>query len=102
MTVNFWEGLIYNEHLLPQKKYEIFEVIEDIGMRLLSYGNASGGVFQGPYRSFMIDYKGSTEIVSIGVSTYVSNAKPDIIKTSICVAIDNERDSSFITVGCRG
>ena len=91
--VNFWEGLIYNEHLLPQKKYEIFEVIEDIGMRLLSYGNASGGVFQGPYRSFMIDYKGSTEIVSIGVSTYVSNAKPDIIKTSICVAIDNEKET---------
>ncbi len=91
--VNFWEGLIYNEHLLPQKKYEIFEVIEDIGIRLLSYGNASGGVFQGPYRSFMIDYKGSTEIVSIGVSTYVSNAKPDIIKTSICVAIDNEKET---------
>lgn len=91
--VNFWEGLIYNDHLLPQKKYENFEVIEDIGMRLLSYGNASGGVFQGPYRSFMIDYKGSTEIVSIGVSTYVSNAKPDIIKTSICVAIDNEKET---------
>lgn len=91
--VNFWEGLIYNDHLLPQKKYENFEVVEDIGMRLLSYGNASGGVFQGPYRSFMIDYKGSTEIVSIGVSTYVSNAKPDIIKTSICVAIDNEKET---------
>ena len=91
--VNFWEGLIYNDHLLPQKKYEIFEVIEDIGMRLLSYGNASGGVFQGPYRSFMIDYKGSTEIVSIGVSTYVSNAKPDVVKTSICVAIDNEKET---------
>lgn len=30
---------------------------------------------------------------SIGVSTYVSNAKPDIIKTSICVAIDNEKET---------
>lgn len=64
-----------------------------MGLRLLSYGNASGGMFQGPYRSFMIDYNGSTEIVSLGFSTYVTAAKPDIVRTCISVAIDNEKDT---------
>lgn len=87
---NFMECLLYPEHKLPKKKYKLFSVIEDIGVRFLSYGNASGASFQGPYRSFVIEYKGSTEIISIGMSTYVSDAKPDIVKTAIIVAIDNE------------
>ncbi len=91
--VNLWECLIYPEHTLPKKKYRMFDLIEDMGVRLLSYGNASGGVFQGPYRSFMIEYNGSTEIVSIGFSTYVSNAKPDVVKTVLNVAIDNDKDT---------
>lgn len=91
--VNLWECLIYPEHTLPKKKYRLFEVIEDMGIRLLSYGNASGGAFQGPYRSFMIKYKGNVEIVSIGFSTYVSHAKPNIVKTTLNVAIDNDEDT---------
>lgn len=92
-AVNLWECLIYSDHQLPKGKYKLFEVIEDLGMRLLSYGNASGGVFQGPYRSFMIEHEGNTEIVSIGFSTYISHAKPDIIKTALVVAIDNDKDT---------
>ena len=91
--VNLWECLIYPEHRLPKKKYKMFKLIEDMGIRLLSYGNAAGGLFQGAYRSFMIEYKGDTEIVSLGFSTYISNAKPDIIKTSLNVAIDNDKDT---------
>lgn len=91
--VNFWECLIYTEHKLPKKKFQLFTLIEDMGVRLLSYGNASGGMFQGPYRSFMIEYNGSTEIVSLAFSTYVTAAKPDIIRTCICVAIDNEKET---------
>lgn len=91
--INLWECLIYPEHKLPRKKFKLFSVIEDMGVRLLSYGNASGGVFQGPYRSFMIDYNGSTEIVSLGFSTYVTTAKPDTVRTCISVAIDNEKDT---------
>lgn len=79
--VNLWECLIYSEHKLPKRKFKLFSVIDDMGLRLLSYGNASGGIFQGPYRSFMIDYNGSTEIVSLGFSTYVTSAKPDLVRT---------------------
>lgn len=90
--VNLWECLLYPEHKLPKKKFKLFSVIEDMGGRLLSYGNASGGKFQGPYRSFLINYNGSTEIVSLGFSTYVTTAKPNIVRTCICVAIDSEKD----------
>lgn len=90
---NFWECLLYTEHKLPRKQFKLFKVIEDMGVRLLSYGNASGGTFQGAYRSFMIEYNGSTEIVSLGFSSYVTWAKPDYIRTSISVAIDNEKDT---------
>ena len=45
------------------------------------------------YRSFIIDYKGSTEIVSIGFSPYGSFANPDIEKTAMVVAIDNDDNS---------
>ena len=91
--VNLWEGLIYPEHKLPKKDFKLFSVIDDMGLRLLSYGNASGGMFQGPYRSFLIEYNGSTEIVSLGFSTYITTAKPDIVRTCISVAIDNEKDT---------
>lgn len=91
--VNLWEGLIYPEHKLPKKDFKLFSVIDDMGIRLLSYGNASGGMFQGPYRSFLIEYNGNTEIVSLGFSTYITTAKPDIVRTCISVAIDNEKDT---------
>ena len=90
VCVNFWECLLYPDHKLPVKSYGIFKLIEDYGVRLLSYGNAGGGQFFGAYRSFLIEYKGSTEFVSIGISPYSTERKPDISKTSINVAIDNE------------
>lgn len=91
--VNFWECLIYKDHTLPVGEYKLFRHIEDLGLRLLAYGNASGGLFQGVYRSFLIEYKGNTEIVSFGLSPYNTDANPDIIKTAICVAIDNEKET---------
>lgn len=90
VCVNFWECLLYADHKLPEKSYGLFRLIEDFGVRLLNYGNAGGGQFYGAYRSFLIEYKGSTEFVSIGVSPYSTERKPDISKTSINVAIDNE------------
>jgi len=58
----------------------------------LSYGNHSGGIFYGPYRSFLIDFNGDTEFVSFGVSTYGSYSS-NIEKTVINVAIDNDESS---------
>ena len=90
---NLWEGLLNPRHKMKAKAYKIFTLIEDYGVRQLSYGNAGGGVFYGLYRSFIIDYKGSTEIVSIGFTPYGSFANADTERTAMVVAIDNEDDS---------
>lgn len=64
-----------------------------MGLEPLSYGNAAGGSFSGLYRSFIIDVNGSTEFVSIGLSSYATFARPDDVKTVLNVAIDNEKES---------
>ena len=90
---NLLEGLLDPRHQLPKKDYDMFTLIEDYGVRTLSYGNAAGGTFSGLYRSFIIEVNGSTEFVSIGFSTYTTSARPDDVKTVLCVAIDNEKES---------
>lgn len=89
--LNLWECLLDKRYKMPTGKYEFFDLIEDYGVRLLSYGDAGGGIFSGPYRSFLLNVNGNTEFVSIGLSTYITFAKPDIVKTSLNVAIDNEK-----------
>ena len=90
---NLWEGALNPKHKMPAGQYRIFRLIEDYGVRMLSYGNAGGGVFYGPYRSFLIERDGSTEFVSIGFSTYGSFSNPDICKTAMNVAIDTDKES---------
>lgn len=85
--------LFDDDHKLPCRQYGAFNLIEDYGVRMLSYGNAGGGVFYGPYRSFLIERNGSTEFVSFGFSTYGRSEKPDSWKTALNVAIDNEKES---------
>lgn len=92
-ALNLWEGLLDTRHKMPCGKYGMFELLKDYGVRLLSYGNAAGGMFCGPYRSFLISVNGSTEFISLSVSTYTKTTKPDVIKTSLNVAIDNEKTS---------
>ena len=102
-ALNLWEGLLNPRHILKARSYKLFTLIEDYGVRQLSYGNAGGGVFYGLYRSFIIEYNGSTEIVSIGFSPYGSFANPDTEKTAMVVAIDNEdaRAQPFRLLKCR-
>lgn len=90
---NLLEGLLDPRHQLPKKEYDMFTLIEDYGVRTLSYGNAAGGTFSGLYRSFIIEANGSTEFVSFGLSTYTTFARPDDVKTVSNVAIDNEKES---------
>lgn len=90
---NLLEGLLDPRHQLPKRDYDLFSLIEDYGVRTLSYGNAAGGKFSGLYRSFIVDVNGSTEFVSIGLSTYATFARPDDVKTVLNVAIDNEKES---------
>lgn len=90
---NLLEGTLNPNFKMPAGQYKLFQLIEDYGVRMLSYGNAGGGVFYGPYRSFLIERDGSTEFVSIGFSTYGSFSNPEICKTALNMAIDNEKES---------
>lgn len=88
---NLSECLLDTRIKMPTGKYGKFILIEDYGVRMLTYGNSSGGTFYGPYRSFLIEYNGSTEFVSFNVTTYWKSVTPDKVKTCLCVAIDNEK-----------
>lgn len=90
---NLQEALYDVRHQIPIGDYGIFKLIEDYGIRMLSYGNAGGGQFFAPYRSFLIEYKGSTEFISFAFSTYGRSEKVSEIKTCMCVAHDNEKET---------
>lgn len=90
---NFLEGLLDTRVKMEAKDYGLFRLIEDYGVRMLSYGNAAGGVFYGPYRSFLVEVNGSTEFYSISVTTYCKSTHPDKVKTCIVVAHDNEKET---------
>ena len=99
---NLWEGLLDERVKMPSGNYGLFKLIEDYGVRMLTYGNASGGKFYGPYRSFLVDVSGSTEIFSIGFGTYWKsswivkdgNMRPDRHpKTCLSIAHDDEKSS---------
>lgn len=90
---NFWECMLDTRVKLPVGKYELFELIEDYGVRMLSYGNGGGGIFYGPYRSFLVSVNGNVEFYSISVTTYSKTTNLDKVKTCICVAHDDEEST---------
>ena len=90
---NLWDGLLDVRVKMPVGDYGMFKLIEDYGVRMLSYGNASGGKFFGPYRSFLVDINNSIEFYSIGITTYWKSTNPDTVKTCICVAHDDEDEA---------
>ena len=90
---NLWEGLLDTRVKMPKGDYGLFELIEDYGVRMLTYGNASGGKFFGPYRSFLIKINENVEFYSIGISTYSKAANPDNVKTCISVAHDDAKNA---------
>ena len=92
-SFNLLACLFDTDHKMPCRQYSSFNLIEDYGIRMLTYSNAGGGVFYGPYRSFLIERNGSTEFVSFGFSAYGRTEKPNTWKTALNVAIDNEKES---------
>ena len=87
--VNFWQCFLDNGSELPRKKYKLFELREDIGLRELTFGNASGGRFQGIYRSFVVEYKQREIIVSFGCASYSTENKPELERTALCIGIED-------------
>lgn len=90
---NLQEALYDIRYRMPVGDYGLFKLIEDYGIRMLSYGNAGGGQFFAPYRSFLIEYKGSTEFISFAFSTYTRTEKNSPVKTCMSVAHDNEKET---------
>ena len=91
-TFNLLECFLDYRVEMPIGNYGIFKLLKDYGVRNLSYSNPSGGLFYGPYRSFLIDVNGNTEFVSLGITTY-GRYLSDNIYTALCVAVDNEEST---------
>lgn len=93
---NFEEGLLDERVKMPTGDYGLFRLMEDYGVRNLTYGNGGGGQFNGLYRSFLVEVDGNTEFYSIGLATYWKSSwdraeKPP--QTAICVGHDDEETS---------
>lgn len=89
--LNLFEGLLDTSKRISPKQLKHFRIVEDYGVRILSYGNASGGTFSGPYRSFLVETEsGNTEFVGITASAMERTEKANgLIKTALCVSIDS-------------
>lgn len=96
IAVNFYQALLDKEHKLPLIKRKSFELIEDIGLRFMDYGNAGGGHYNGVYRSFLVkDYLGEPQIVSVSIFGTDANFRGENRSsyTSFTVAIDRFKTS---------
>ena len=86
--VNFCECLFTTEHKFPAKKYKIFSVIEDYGVKNIIYENENIDTVLNS-RFFVVNYKGNEKYVGIAVSSYFKS------RTHIDVSIEVNNDRSF-------
>ena len=82
---NLWECFLDTTHTLPCGKYQIFTLKQDYGIRFLTCGNASGGGYDGAYRSFIINYKGNTKFINLAFFDYGTS-------TILTVSTDQENN----------
>ena len=82
---NLWECILDTSHKMPERKYKHFRLIKDYGIRFLSCGNASGGSYQGAYRSFLIEYQADTKFMNLGFFDYGSH-------TILTVSVDKDNN----------
>ena len=95
-AVNLFQSLLDTKHKLPITKQKTFELIEDIGIRFMDYGNAGGGHYCGDYRSFLIkDRFGEPQIVSFSIFGTDPNFRGEKRRsyTSLTVSIDHFKTS---------
>lgn len=86
--INLFEAFYDQEHTLCRTEGKYFSIVEDLGVRILSYGNASGWDFVAPYRSFLVkDIHGNHQILSIGFNAYGND------QTILCIGIDDYKKS---------
>lgn len=82
---NLYECFLDTSHKMPERKYQIFTLIKDYGIRYLSCGNAAGGSYQGAYRSFLIKHEGYTKFMNLGFFDYGTS-------TIMTISIDQDNN----------
>lgn len=88
--INLWQCLLDVSHTMPKQRYRLFELLEDWETRELAFGNSSGGIFAGLYRSFLVKYKRQKIVISLGFSRYGISGRSHLERTALCVGIENK------------
>lgn len=95
-AINFYQALLDVDHRLPKVKRKTFELIDDIGLRYMDYGNAGGGHYIGDYRSFLVnDRNGEPQIISLSLFGTDANFRGENRNsyTSLVVSVDKFKTS---------
>ena len=80
LMANLYECLLDAEHKLPKRRYTIFDMKEDIGVKKFQIGTPGGG-FYGPYRCFRVKVNKEEQIAGIGMNRYKK------VRTLLCVVL---------------
>lgn len=90
-TVNIGECFLDISKRIPAGEYNGIKIVEDIGLRYMSYGNSGGGTFPGLYRTLIIEDKNrNAQMISFMISSYESDKKEGRKGVSVLiVAIDD-------------
>ena len=84
IMANLYECLLDPAHKLPDKKYKIFTVLEDKGVKMMQIGTKGGGYY-GPYRRFKISFKSIEIIAGIGMNCFLNK-----VRSIICVSLQKD------------
>lgn len=89
--VNLGECLLDTSKKFPKGYYNGVDIVEDIGLRYVTYGNSGGGCFTGIYRTIMIEDKNKNiQMFSFSMLSYEKNKEEGRKGDSVLiVAIDN-------------
>lgn len=88
---NLWECLLYSDGSVLVDEYRIFEITEDLGIYSRKFGTSGPGTgFQGDYHVWKVCYDEQEYVISIGLSMYTTENKPDLIRTAICVGVEKD------------
>ncbi|MBR2180191.1 MAG: hypothetical protein IJ862_07360 [Selenomonadaceae bacterium] len=81
LMANLYECLLDPDHTLPDRKYKIFTLLEDMGVRMLQIGTKGGGYY-GPYRRFRVLFRDIELIVGIGMHRFLNR-----VRSILCVSV---------------
>ena len=81
IMANIYECLMDTDNKFPIKKYAIFNMIEDMGVKKLQIGTPGGGYY-GPYRRFRVQFGEEELIAGIGMNRFLNK-----VRTILCVTL---------------